>query len=219
MMPGIRILKLLRLLAPLLVVVVAGVWLTMQVLGAGTSSKRADAPGSPCWELLYAPLPPGKSEQLQQWCDTIRAASDSLPPKGPAPSLPPLSPVATSPPCDQRSPSSEVSGCAWYGILDDDREPPAGYKDTYLTSNVWAGQRIMVFAGALKDDPNQGVIVVTDRDISGAVSFPRLLGEYRTPSAQGALRITDVQGNVLNFVTPSGVHYTFNVDTFAFVGN
>lgn len=200
--------------APLLVVAAAVTLLVVRA--SGEAPDPLNQPGSPCWELAHSELPPEKAASAQEDCDAQKAALERFERSGgvksmPEPPAPISSAVPTEPPCDdQWKPTPGALGCVYYGVLEG-HQPPAGYEDTYLVENSWAGRRYTVYAGALHDDPNQGVIVAIVNDTWP----PKRQGEYRTPAKEGPLRILDAQGDVLSLSSAAGTRYSFNADTMA----
>ncbi len=208
--------KLARAIAAPALVVVAAVALLVARAG-GEAPDPLNQPGSPCWELSQLPdLPPEKAAAVEADCEAQKAALERFERSGGVKGTPELLPpapsvVATEPPCDdQWKPTAGALGCVYYGVLEG-HQPPAGYEKVYLVENSWVGTRHTVYAGALYDDPDQGVVVV----IVNNTWPPERLGVYRSPTKEGRLRILDAQGDVLSIIGARGTRYSFNADTMA----
>jgi hypothetical protein len=80
-------------------------------------------------------------------------------------------------------------------------------------SNKWFGSSVTVYAGALYNDEGQGIVAVTTRDVASNDSS--LPGEFPTSGKEGALRVVNAEGNLLQLVTATGTEYTFDVDAMA----
>ena len=201
--------------APLLVVAAAVVLLVVRA--SGQAPDPFNQPGSPCWELANLEFPPEKAALVKEDCEAQKAALERFERSGGVkstvePPAPVPSAVSTEPPCtDQWKPAAGNFGCVLYGALEG-HQPPPGYEKVLLVENSWAGTGYIVYAGALYDDPDQGVIVVTDRFVS---PLPKVLGEYRPPTKEGRLRILEAQGDTLSIVSAGGTRYSFNADTRA----
>src|SRR5207247_4072897 len=102
-------------------------------------------------------------------------------------------------PCDQWDPTSG-GGCRFYGILEGS-QPPPGFEHIYRVNNAWAGDTVIVYAGSLSRDENQGIVAVTQRE----TGVP--LGEFRSGASEGAFRVISAEGNTLNLRTTSGTEY------------
>ena len=137
------------------------------------------------------PMPEEKARPLMAYCEQTM-------PKGPPPNRAP----------DPVFPTGDV-GYAIYGIQSGGPWPN-WTKGIYQFNSTWAGEAKLVYAGALADDPNQGVVVVATR-VQGTP--PTKLGEYRTPTKNGALHFTAESGHVLTLTAADGHRFTFNVDT------
>jgi hypothetical protein len=200
--------------APLLVVVAAVALLVVRA--SGEAPDPLNQPGSPCWDLANLEFPPEKAALVQEDCDAQKAALERFERSGgvksiPEPPAPVPSAVSTVPPCnDQWKPTAGNLGCVLYGVLEG-HQPPAGYEKVYLVEDAWAGTRYTVYVGALYDDPDQGVVVV----IKNNTWPPERLGDYRSPTKEGRLRILDAQGDTLSIVSAGGTRYSFNADTRA----
>jgi hypothetical protein len=85
----------------------------------------------------------------------------------------------------------------------------------YTFGNRWfEGTRdgdLVVYAGAARDDPAQGLVAV--RLIGGAVGPATV---YRTPVRSGAVRIVGAEGNRLTLVASNGARLVFDVSSRSF---
>lgn len=85
-------------------------------------------------------------------------------------------------------------------------------------NNRWAGfvrdTYVVVFAGALADDPAQGIIyvVTVSSDKKGTI-----WNHYLTPTKTGSVRIVSVEGTRLVLASESGTTLSFDVSTLQFV--
>lgn len=86
-------------------------------------------------------------------------------------------------------PTFEFKGQRETGII---QYPSVPFPSTeYEITNAWQdivdGKYVLVFAGTLANDPEQGVVIVL-------VESPRQYRQYTTPTKSGAISITDVKG-------------------------
>jgi hypothetical protein len=86
---------------------------------------------------------------------------------------------------------------------------------TYTFENRWfertADGDLVVYAGAARDDPAQGLVAVR---LIGAAVGPATV--YRTPARFGAIRIVGAEGNKLALVASSGARLAFDVSSRSF---
>lgn len=66
------------------------------------------------------------------------------------------------------------------------------------------------YSGSLKDNPQQGFIGTF---VMNGASDNSWSGNWNTPKLWGSVKITDVSGDIVSFVTDSGATGTFNLDT------
>ncbi len=194
-----------------LVVLVAGGLFTMYITEAGPFNDSNEPLA--CRNLSRSEnVPTAKDDVLRRECEAAKAARQNRPENPDALGTP--TPATPQPlvACDDWDPTSGVTGCVFYGVLEG-RQPPPGYERTYRVSNQWAGDTVLVYAGSLYDDESQGVVVVMTRDLVSSTSSR--LGEFRTEAKEGALRIVSAEGNVLNLITATGTEYTFDVSAMA----
>ena len=89
------------------------------------------------------------------------------------------------------------------------------------TLNFWqgtlGGQKVYVFAGAVKETPAQGMILLQVWPPSGEHSGIQLEG-YGTPTQAGWVRVTDVTGARLTLRASSGATFIFDLTTRQWVG-
>ncbi len=97
------------------------------------------------------------------------------------------------------------------GVIDSGLAPLSGsvydLKNQY--QNLIAGRHVSIFAGALRSDPSQGIIVILNRGIDPSlVSSPQT---YRIGNHQGAVQIVAAQGALLRLRASSGALFTFPI--------
>ena len=85
-------------------------------------------------------------------------------------------------------------------------------------TNSWRdyvhGQYFVVWAGALGADPQQGVVVVADQEMTATTPLPQPI---KTPTKHGKVRITAVNGSLLTLVADDGTMFVFDLTTRTFV--
>jgi len=112
-------------------------------------------------------------------------------------------------------PTFEFKGQRETGII---QYPSVPFPSTeYKITNAWQdmvdGKYVLVFAGTLANDPEQGVVIVL-------VESPRQYRQYLTPTKSGAISITDAKG--LRLVIRSSDNneiYYFDVPAQKFVNS
>jgi hypothetical protein len=112
-------------------------------------------------------------------------------------------------------PTFEFKGQRETGII---QYPSAPFPITeYKITNAWQdmvdGKYVLVFAGTLAIDPEQGVVI-------GLVESPRQYSQYLTPTKNGAICIIDMKG--LRLVIRSAENnqtYYFDVPAQKFVNS
>jgi hypothetical protein len=86
----------------------------------------------------------------------------------------------------------------------------------FKINNAWQelinGNYILIFAGSLARDPDQGVILVESDSPGGS-------GGYLTPGKNGAVRIVEVKGYRLVLETQTKVIFYFDVPARSFVNS
>lgn len=85
--------------------------------------------------------------------------------------------------------------------------------ESYTFENRWYevkdGRSIVVYAGALAQEPSQGVLIVVVQTLNyGPV--PGAGGYYPTPLKAGAVRVVDAEGEVLTLSSESGMDFVFD---------
>jgi hypothetical protein len=75
----------------------------------------------------------------------------------------------------------------------------------------WEGNTVNVYAGALPDDPDQGVIVILMRNAPE--------GNLPTPTKHGAVRVVSEQDNRLKLVSTDGTIYYFDIPSLSYVSS
>jgi len=96
--------------------------------------------------------------------------------------------------------------------------PPVAFSSSeFIITSAWQdlvnGKYVLVFAGTLGSDPEQGVVIVM-------LESPRQTREYLTPTKSGAISITDVKGLrlVIRSLDNSEIYY-FDVPAQKFVNS
>jgi hypothetical protein len=136
------------------------------------------------------------------------ATMGALPPERRAPR-----PAKTS---ESAAATLAFTGTRRTGIIEDPSVPFSSM--TFLAENGWQekiGETwVMVVAGTLTKDPQQGVIRTTA--YSGSRHYG---GQFFTPSKDGTLRIVDAQGFRLVLMAENGNRYYFDVPGMRFVAD
>lgn len=108
---------------------------------------------------------------------------------------------------------------AWLtGIIDSGQAPLPGSR--FVIENQWhdivAGEHVNVYAGADREHPASGVVVVdvTALDFSAPASRG---GVYPTPEAAGTVRIIEAIGGKLVLLSSTGARFSFDVAARAYV--
>lgn len=165
---------------------------------AGTQATLAQQT-QPSPRRTPPPLPPRK-QQIQDQYDTLRNASRATPP--------PLSAIPSPPP---------FTGEAWpQGIIQDAQAPYP--QALYIIANLYQLDRgtnhIQVYAGADREDPSQGLVIVrvTPFDLRSATT-----DVYRTPTRAGTLRVVSAAGDRVTLTSTSGATFVFDIATRRFV--
>jgi hypothetical protein len=100
------------------------------------------------------------------------------------------------------------------GIIDSGQAPFAAV--LYRFENQWHeivdGQHVNVYAGALAQSPEQGVLVLQTSPL-GPGARPAVPAVIRAPGASGALRLVSATGAVLHVASASGRRFTFHLPT------
>ncbi len=76
---------------------------------------------------------------------------------------------------------------------------------------LWDGNEVNLYAGALSNDPDQGVIVVLMRNAPE--------GNLPTPTKHGAVRVVSVQDNRMKLVSTDGTIYYFDIPSLSYVSS
>jgi hypothetical protein len=95
-------------------------------------------------------------------------------------------------------------------IVDDTEFPNASYAFVNSYRTPFKLHNVVVYAGALRDDPKQGVVVVLDQDTQ---SWTSTVTEYEPPSANGLLRIVAADGMSVTLADSDGAEYQFDVES------
>lgn len=110
----------------------------------------------------------------------------------------------------------EVRGvAAGDGEILEGMQPPVPASQFVGTEgNLWVasqppGARLMVWAGALGDDPKQGALLL-------ATEGPKLLGIFPASEAHGALTIVGAEGSVLFLLSADGTGSSFDTKARTF---
>lgn len=145
------------------------------------------------------PLPPRK-QRIQDEFNARRSASSATPPS--------LSAIPTPPP---------FSGEPWpQGIIEDVQVPYP--QALYIVTNAYQVDRgrehVQVFAGADREDPAQGLVIVrvTPFDLSNATT-----NVYRTPIKTGTLRAVSATGDRVTLTTAGGTTFVFDIAARRFI--
>jgi hypothetical protein len=87
-----------------------------------------------------------------------------------------------------------------------------------VTQNAWVGlvngNEVDVYAGASRDDPQQGIVRITVSVIRGGIS--ELI---KTPTKHGAVRVVSEHHNLLTLVSADGTTYYFSVPARRFIAS
>lgn len=118
-------------------------------------------------------------------------------------------------PIDLNAQVVEIERSWKVGIMED-REVPAGIHDVSI-KNRWQGKLgdkyVQVYAGALIDSPEQGVLVLEMRNkYMGTLSVENI----KPKSSGGSLKITGEDGNKLIINDEKGYSMIFNVNLKSF---
>lgn len=170
--------------------------------------------------LAISASPPGTYPPVKQTLEAsaeqtrVAASSKPQPPPGPSPV-----PATISPALIPRHP-------AGVGNIVTDFVPPFPAMSHVITS-MWyedtAATRIIVYAGALRDNPgveapaSQGVVIVVTQTMESA-ALPGG-GTYLAPGKTGPLHIVDAIGGRLVLQSDNGAMLYFDVSTPQFVSS
>lgn len=185
-------------LVALCVAVVATVGLAGFVLGGGARDA----------------LPPEKQSAFDRIAQDQAIGRANPAPKQPDATPPQMIVPALDPP---QFPGVQTS-LAGAGVIIESQMAPPGAKNS-IWVNLWqeqgATRSIGVSAGAVADDPQQGLV---DWVQSGpAPSFANATGaELRTPTRSGAVRVIAASGEVLTLRAADGTLFTFDAQAGAF---
>jgi hypothetical protein len=101
------------------------------------------------------------------------------------------------------------------GTLENGREIATGHLLGINAVNgwygLWDGNEINLYAGALSNDPDQGVIVILMR------YAPE--GNLPTPTKHGAVRVVSEHNNRLTLVSTDGTIYYFDIPSLSYVSS
>ena len=147
------------------------------------------------------PLPPEKRERLERERQSFADAASSRPK--------PVDPRAERP--------ARGSDEPWpTGIIEEDESPvPTGYTITNRWVKAVAGGYLVVYAGALSDDPLQGVLVEVRFAAGDAIPTRKV---RVAPTAAGALRIVAARGDALTLRSSEGDSFVYDVALGRFQG-
>lgn len=91
----------------------------------------------------------------------------------------------------------------------------------YIFENQWyapvGNEYVNIWAGAVGDDPTQGVVVIAHIALPGSKITPQPGAEYKTPTKAGSVHIVDADGMRLKLVAENGASFTFDVTSGKFV--
>jgi hypothetical protein len=152
-------------------------------------------------------LPPEKQEYLE-WEAQYRALAETLPKAPRDPNDGPFGPEEL-----QGPPVTVPHRAAGAGaIIDNGLAPFPGF--VYGIENQWYertnDELIKVYAGFLREDSDQGMVLMSVTGAEKSVDDPRN-GLHLTPMKAGALRITDAEGELLIMMSESGREFRFDV--------
>lgn len=166
--------------------------LTIAVLG--TVRYAGAAGGDPFCNQDTSQMPGEKRSFLQRYCASIaQVAPPGLKSKGTMPRV---------------STSRQDEGGPLFGVIEG-LPLPKWLLGNFARGNEWLSDRYIVYAGSLRSDPNQGVVVLATRFED---STPKELGRYLAPGNTGVLRVQDANGAELTLVAANGDRYTFNLE-------
>lgn len=122
-------------------------------------------------------------------------------------SLPKVTRSGSNPPISTPDPPRLI------GIIE---KGPSPFRSSYLKkTNIWQGiifgDYVQVFAGALAQEPNQGIVIVVSE--TPAMSG----GHYVTPAKSGAVRIIDEKNQRLVLEAENGDIFYFDILSLSFV--
>jgi hypothetical protein len=158
---------------------------------------RAQATGlDPLCSIPLPALPADKAAQLQQRCARQEADRQK-----------PAAPRGYDPAVPTDLPQSSVGGPI-YGITDGGNPYPWSGDDVF--ANTWWGTNVVVFAGSLKSDRSQGIVVIADRIIGQVPLNPKT---YLSPHKDGTLRVTEVNGQILTLAAADSASYQLDLTT------
>ena len=170
--------------------------------------------------LAISAAPPGTEPPAKQTLEAsieqtrVAASVKPQPPPGPSPI-----PATAAPAPVPRRPAGA-------GNIVTDFVPPFPAMSHVITSMWYAdsgGTRVIVYAGALRDEPgvqasaSQGIVIVVVQTIQGASSSGG--GTYTAPGKTGPLRITDANGERLVLQSDNGATLYFDVTTRQFASS
>lgn len=91
----------------------------------------------------------------------------------------------------------------------------------YLFENQWyttiGNEYVNVWAGAVGDDPMQGVVVIAYIPLPGVKMTPQPGTAYKTPTKAGSVHIVDADGMRLKLASSNGNTFFFDVASAKFV--
>lgn len=94
------------------------------------------------------------------------------------------------------------------GVIEDRASPDrTSYVQNRWQGDLGNGQMITVFAGSLKSDPSQGVVLIYRGQVNGAFGIPTVV---QTPARHGSVRIVGVAGTVFTLMAVDGTTYLFD---------
>lgn len=158
----------------------------------------------------------GPSSQKQAALDRVKSAEATAAagPRAPKPTLTPHAPSGPAPSSCPKPPIATGIGPVW--------ETPFHADATYTNGAgaiSSAGDFYYIFGGAVRSDPQQGmlIVMVEDRDpckVSHGQAPSRAgLYTYPSPSRGGALTLTQIAGDTVTFSVADGSHGSFNFVT------
>lgn len=163
-----------------------------------------------------APGYPPVKQTYEAGVEQTRIAANNRPQPPPGPTPVPITPT----------PATIGRQPAGAGFIVDDFTPPFPAMSHIITS-MWyqesANQRIIVYAGALRDNPGvssqatQSVVIVELQTLDGK-NLPGG-GTYLAPQKAGAMKIVNAQGTRLILQAETGAMFYFDVMTRQFVAS
>jgi hypothetical protein len=177
--------------------------------------------GSICnkWYADRLGLPPGSEKRAPEdkaYAECVAARHAPLP----GPNAKPRFPLPQAQPTVLANNAQRVAG---QGVIVDDSMPITAYDIINSWHKETSDKRIMVFAGALRDDTSggpastvQGVVEIMVETADYHV-LPDEGGMYPTPIRAGAVRIVDANGMQLTLVAQDGTGFFFDVASRKYV--